>query len=71
MPESTGQLTVKKLGDANGDGDVTEADVEAVAKHIMGQTPTGFDKEAADANQDNKLNAADIVTINNIIKNKK
>lgn len=30
LPESTGQLTIKKLGDANGDGDVTEADVEAV-----------------------------------------
>jgi len=71
LPESTGQLTIKKLGDANGDGDVTEADVKAIAQHIMGQTPTGFDKEAADANQDNKLNAADIVTINNIIKNKK
>ena len=71
MPESTGQLTIKKLGDANGDGDVTKADVNAIAQYIMGQTPTGFDKEAADANQDNKLNAADIVTINNIIKNKK
>ena len=45
--------------------------VKAIAQYIMGQTPTGFDKEAADANQDNKLNAADIVTINNIIKNKK
>ena len=71
LPESTGQLTIKKLGDANGDGDVTKADVNAIAQYIMGQTPTGFDKEAADANQDNKLNAADIVTINNIIKNKK
>ena len=71
LPESTGQMTIKKLGDANGDGDVTEADVKAIAQYIMGQTPTGFDKEAADANQDNKLNAADIVTINNIIKNKK
>ena len=71
MPESTGQLTIKKLGDANGDGDVTDADVKAIAQYIMGQTPTGFDKEAADANQDNKVNAADIVTINNIIKNKK
>ena len=58
------------LGDANGDGDVTEADVKAVAKRIMGQTPIGFDEEAADVNQDNKVNAADIVTINNIIKNK-
>lgn len=63
MPESTGQLTIKKLGDANGDGDVTNADVEAVAKHIMGQTPTDFDEEAADANGDKAVNAADIVEI--------
>ena len=59
-----GILTVTlNLGDANGDGDVTEADVEAVAKHIMGQTPTGFDEEAADANGDKAVNAADIVEI--------
>ena len=63
LPEATGQLTIKKLGDANGDGDVTEADVEAVAKHIMGQTPTGFDKEAADVNGDKVVNVADIVEI--------
>ena len=63
LPEATGQLTIKKLGDANGDGDVTDADVKAVAKHIMGQTPTGFDEEAADANGDKAVNAADIVEI--------
>ena len=54
-------------GDANGDGDVTEADVKAVAKQIMGQTPAGFDKEAADVNGDKKINAADIVKIVKII----
>ena len=63
LPEATGQLTIKKLGDANGDGDVTEADVEAVAKHIMGQTPTGFDEDAADVNGDKVVNVADIVEI--------
>lgn len=68
LPEATGQLTIKKLGDANGDGDVTEADVKAVAKYIIGQTPTGFDKEAADVNGDKKIDAADIVGIVKIIK---
>lgn len=59
-----GILTVTiNLGDANVDGDVTEADVKAVAKHIMGQTPTGFDEEAADVNGDKTINAADIVEI--------
>jgi hypothetical protein len=55
-------------GDASGDGDVTEADVKAVAKYIMGQTPTGFDMEAADVNGDQEINAADIVEIVKIIK---
>lgn len=63
LPEATGQLTIKKLGDANGDGDVTDADVKAVAKHIMGQTPTDFDEEAADVNGDKVVNVADIVEI--------
>jgi hypothetical protein len=70
LPEATGQLTIKKLGDANGDGDVTEADVNAIAQHIMGQALDYFDKEAADVNGDQKVNAADIVEIVKIIKSK-
>lgn len=69
LPEATGQLAIKKLGDANGDGDVTEADVNAIANHIMGQTPDGFDEEAANVNGDNEINAADIVALINLIKN--
>ena len=68
MPEAEANLTIKKLGDANGDGDVTEADVNAVAKHIMGSTPEVFDEEAADVNGDQEINAADIVEIVKIIK---
>lgn len=68
MREAIGQLMIKKLGDANGDGDVTEADVKAVAKYIIGQIPKGFDKEAADVNGDKKIDAADIVGIVKIIK---
>lgn len=68
IPEATGQLAIKKLGDANGDGDVTDADVKAIADHIMGMTPEGFDAEAADANQDTNVDAADIVTIIKYIK---
>ena len=51
-------------GDANGDGVVNDADVKDVASHIMGKTPKGFNKDAADVNNDNKVNAADIVLIN-------
>ena len=65
-----GVLTVTiNTGDANGDGDVTEADVNAIVKHIMGQTPAGFDKDAADVNGDKKINAADIVALITLIKN--
>ena len=68
LPEATGQLAIKELGDVNGDGDVTEDDVDAVANHIIGQTPTDFDLDAADVNGDKTINAADIVKIVNIIK---
>ena len=54
-------------GDVNGDGSVNEADVEAVADYIMGNAPTGFNKDTADVNNDNKVNAADIVLINKMI----
>jgi len=65
-----GVLTVTiNTGDANGDGDVTEVDVNAIVKYIMGQTPAGFDKDAADVNGDKKINAADIVALITLIKN--
>jgi hypothetical protein len=58
------------LGDANGDGVLTEADVKAIADHIMGQLPEGehFSKKNADVNGDEKINAADIVELLNRIK---
>lgn len=57
-------------GDANGDGDVDEADVNAIANHIIGKTLAGFDVKAADINNDGKVNAADIVALVNMIRNK-
>ena len=56
-------------GDVNGDGYVNGADVDAVAKHIMGQTPDVFYEEAANVNGDGKIDAADIVLIVNMITN--
>ena len=58
--------TIEGKGDVNGDGVVNDADVKDVARFIMGKTPTGFNKDAADVNNDNKVNAADIVLINSI-----
>ncbi len=59
-------ITIEGKGDVNGDGVVNDADVKDVARFIMGKTPTGFIKDAADVNNDNKVNAADIVLINSI-----
>ena len=57
------------LGDVNGDGYVNGADVDAVAKHIVGQAPDVFYEEAADINGDGKIDAADIVLIVKMILN--
>lgn len=57
------------LGDVNGDGNVTGDDVDAVAKHIVGQAPDVFYEEAADINGDGKIDAADIVLIVKMILN--
>ena len=59
---------IGKAGDVNGDGHVTKADVEAVANHIMGQTPDDFNKKNANVNGDDKIDAADIVEIVNKIE---
>ena len=51
-------------GDVDGSGDVNAADIDAVVQYIM----TGKYDSKADLNHDNKVNAADIVEIVNIIK---
>jgi surface protein len=66
---TTGYFTKKAVavipGDANGDGYITDADVVVVKEHIMGNEPDGFVFEGADANEDGKVNVADIVEIIN------
>jgi hypothetical protein len=59
------------MGDVNDDGDVNEADVDDVASHIMGHSPTGFNKEKADMNHDGEVNAVDLVEIVKIVNGKK
>ena len=56
------------IGDVNGDGELTNADADAIAKHIIGKTPTGFNKKMADVNEDEVVNVADIVVLINIIE---
>ena len=64
---SNGQVTLR------GDGNfATEhcrlEDVKAIADHIMGQTPEGFNLKNADLNGDGIINAADIVELVNKTK---
>ena len=56
------------LGDVDGDGVLTNADADAIAKHIIGQTPSGFNKKMADINEDGHINIVDIVWLTNMIE---
>ena len=58
----------RPVGDVNRDGKLDDQDVKAIADHVMGKTQQGFNIEAADANQDKKVDAADIVTFIKYIK---
>jgi hypothetical protein len=51
------------VGDVNSDGVLDEKDLKDLADYIMGKTPKGFNKKEADLNNDNKVNAADIVKL--------
>lgn len=55
------------LGDANGDGNVTVADMTAIAHHVLGNTPEGFSPKAADANQDGLVNVADYTAVAHLL----
>ena len=54
-------------GDADGDSFLTTQDVDYVVRYITtGVEPYHFMRGAADANQDNKVNVADVVVIQNM-----
>ncbi len=67
LPPAEGVLA----GDANGDDEISVADVEVVADYIMGEAVYDFYEDNADANNDGRINIADIVFIVNIIENDK
>ena len=57
-------------GDANGDGEVNSVDVNVISDHIMGKPTEAFFMEAADVNEDETINVADIVGTLRIILDK-
>lgn len=56
-----------KLGDGNGDGVVDISDFIGVANHILGNTPAGFNVDAADVNKDGVIDISDYIGVANII----
>ena len=69
IPMKSVQLKVSGLhrGDANGDGNLTVADLTAIAHHVTGNTPNGFSETAADANQDGLVNVADYTAVAHLL----
>ena len=68
-PSAPGYFTIPATlkGDADGDGEVTAADIVAMTNYIMGNTPADFSKANADVNLDGVINIADIVAVTNIL----
>ncbi|MBP5380872.1 MAG: dockerin type I repeat-containing protein [Bacteroidaceae bacterium] len=60
---------VEVTHDVNKDGDITIDDVVAIVKHLLGKTPTEFDATAADVNNSEGINLADVTALVNIILN--
>ena len=56
-------------GDANDDKKVSRLDVLEVGDAIMGKPSERYNEKNADANSDDKVDAADIVVIVNMVKN--
>ena len=55
------------IGDVNGDTETNEEDRTAIVNYVTGQNPGTFDEEAADINNDGKVDVIDIVELNNIL----
>ena len=55
------------LGDADDDGEVTVADITAIASSILGTEPEKWNAKNADADQDGQITVSDITTTASII----
>ena len=56
-------------GDVNGDGFVSDADIEALADYILNPSDPDFPTHLADMNRDNVIDVNDIVALRNYIDN--
>lgn len=62
-----GRVSVYKNGDSNGDNVVDIVDVTSTISNILGQTPTDFIPEAANANDDDAIDIVDVTSTIGII----
>lgn len=69
LEQMNSTITVRdlSLGDANGDGKVTVADLVAIAHYVMGYPPANFSFRAADVNFDYRVDVADYVGVAHIL----
>jgi len=58
------------LGDVNGDGEVTIADVTALVNVLLGKDTAGYNLKAADVNEDTDVTIADVVALVKMILTK-
>ena len=56
------------LGDVDGDGYVTKADVTALTDYIMGRNPESFNYNNANINRDFNVDVADLVLLLNMVQ---
>ena len=61
---------VYQRGDANGDGEVTIADVVTIVDYTLGKASPTFVESAADLNNDGQINVSDVVALVNILLGK-
>lgn len=55
-------------GDANGDDQITKADVMAILGYLLGDAPDGFDVNAADLNGDGMVTITDALLLMEMIQ---
>ncbi|MBO7068190.1 MAG: CotH kinase family protein [Bacteroidaceae bacterium] len=67
--DGTYYSTISIKGDVNGDGKVTEADIEALADYILNPISENFPVNLADMNRDRAIDVYDIVALRNYIDN--
>ena len=62
-----GTVTIKTIGDSNGDGEISVKDVVTIRRFIADGYEVGINKNAADVNKDGGVNVKDVVILRRFI----